>query len=86
MSSIIPDFKFSKQCSAGREERLKFILSEVKKHPDFNFEGTTIKERCSDFKELTDHINYCLRMMHYAPQTRKDIEEQILMELKIIWA
>ena len=48
MSSIIPDFKFSKQCSAGREERLEFILSEVKKHPDYNFEGTTIKERCSD--------------------------------------
>jgi len=81
----IPDFKCSKQSSHGREERIEFIISEVKKDPCFHFEGTAYtKERCSDLAAVSDTINHCLRMMHYAPQTRKDITEQILMELKII--
>ena len=86
MSAItIPDFKYVKQCAKGREERMMFIISEVKQDPNYDFEGTAYtKERCSDLASVTDTINQCLRMMHYAPQTRKDITEQILMELKII--
>jgi hypothetical protein len=86
MSAItIPDFKCSKQSSHGREERIAFIISEVKKDPSFHFEGVAYtKERCSDLASVDDTINQCLRMMYYAPQTRKDITEQILMELKII--
>ena len=86
MSAItIPDFKCSKQSSHGREERIEFIISEVKKDPSFHFEGLAYtKERCSDLAGVEDTINHCLRMMYYAPQTRKDITEQILMELKII--
>ena len=81
----IPDFKYVKQCAKGREERIQFIIFEVKKHPDFHFEGLAYtKERCSDLASIDDTINQCLRMMYYAPQTRKDITEQILMELKII--
>ena len=81
----IPDFKCSKQSSHGREERIAFIISEVKKHPDYHFEGAAYtKERCSNLAGIQDTINQCLRMMYYAPQTRKDITEQILMELKII--
>ena len=76
---IIPDFKYVKQCAQGREERLSFIISEVKKNPDFNF---NLPEQ-SNILSIDDTIQYCLRMMHYAPQTRKDITEQILMELKI---
>ena len=61
------------------------INSEVKKDPSFHFEGLAYtKERCSDLAGVEDTINHCLRMMYYAPQTRKDITEQILMELKII--
>jgi hypothetical protein len=86
MSPItIPDFKCSKQSSHGREERIAFIISEVKKDPGFHFDGLAYtKERCSDLAGIEDTINQCLRMMYYAPQTRKDITEQILMELKII--
>ena len=86
MSPItIPDFKCSKQSSHGREERIAFIISEVKKDPSFHFDGLAYtKERCSDLAGIEDTINQCLRMMYYAPQTRKDITEQILMELKII--
>jgi len=86
MSAItLPDFKCSKQSSHGREERIAFIISEVKKDPSFHFEGLAYtKERCSDLAGVEDTINHCLRMMYYAPQTRKDITEQILMELKII--
>jgi len=81
----IPEFQYVKQCAKGREERIQFIISEVKKHPDFNFEGAAYtKERCSDLASVDDLINLCLRMMYYAPQTRKDITEQVLMELKII--
>ena len=81
----IPDFKCSKQSSHGREERIEFIISEVKKNPNYHFEGAAYtKERCSDLAGVEDAINHCLRMMYYAPQTRKDITEQILMELKII--
>jgi len=77
---IIPDFKYVKQCAQGREERLSFIISEVKKNPDFNF---NLPDQ-SNILSIDDTIQYCLRMMHYAPQTRKDITEQIQMELKII--
>ena len=86
MSAItLPDFKYSKQSSHGREERIAFIISEVKKDPSFHFEGLAYtKERCSDLAGVEDTINHCLRMMYYAPQTRKDITEQILMELQII--
>jgi len=87
MSSItIPDFKCSKQSSHGREERIEFIISEVKKDPNYHFDGMAYtKERCSDLAYVSDMIiTHLLRMMHYAPQTRKDITEQILMELKII--
>jgi len=85
MSTITPDFKCSKQSSFGREERIEFIISEVEKNPNYHFDGTAYtKERCSNLADVEDTITDCLRMMHYAPQTRKDITEQILMELKII--
>ena len=81
----IPEFKNSKQSSQGREERMQFIIDEVKKNPDYHFEGAAYtKERCSNLASIEDTINFCLRMMRYAPQTRKDMTEQILMELKII--
>jgi len=81
----LPDFRCSKQSSHGREERMAFIISEVKKDSCFHFEGLAYtKERCSDLAGIEDTINHCLRMMYYGPQTRKDISEQILMELKII--
>ena len=81
----LPDFEYVKQCAQGREERIQFIISEVKKHPDYHFEGAAYtKEKCSDLASVDDLINLCLRMMHYAPQTRKDYAEQILFELKII--
>ena len=82
---ILPDFQHSKQSSQGREERMDFVIAEVKKNPDYHFEGAAYtKERCSDLAGVEDTINLCLRMMYYGPQTRKDITEQILMELKII--
>ena len=61
------------------------VIAEVKKNPDYHFEGAAYtKERCSNLASIEDTINFCLRMMRYAPQTRKDITEQILMEMKII--
>ena len=83
--TILPDFQHSKQSSQGREERMDFVIAEVKKNSDYNFEGAAYtKERCSNLASIEDTINFCLRLMRYAPQTRKDMTEQILMELKII--
>jgi len=83
---VIPDFKYVKQCAKGREERIEFIISEIKKHPNYHFEAAAYTgDRCSDLADVEDTIDQSLRMMYYAPQTRKDITEQILMELKIIW-
>ena len=82
---IIPEFKNAKQSSQGREERIFFIIEKVKEHPDFHFEAAAYtKERCTNVAAIDDLINFCLRMMLYGPQTRKDITEQILMDLKII--
>ena len=84
-AGIIPDFDYCKQCAAGREERIQFIISEVKKNPVFNFEAPAYtKERCLDLNSINDTIENCTRLMHYAPQSRKDIHEQILIELKIV--
>ena len=41
----IPDFQCSKQSSNGREERIEFIISEVKKHPDYHFEGAWLIQK-----------------------------------------
>ena len=82
---VIPDFRCSKQSSAGREERMAFVISLIKKHPNYHFEGAAYtKERCSGLADVEDTIDQSLRMMYYGPQTRKDITEQILMDLKII--
>ena len=86
MSAItIPEFKNSKQSSQGREERIFFIIDRVKEHPDFHFEAAAYtKERCTNVAAIDDLINFCLRMMLYAPQAKKDITEQILLMLKIL--
>jgi hypothetical protein len=85
MPITIPEFPHAKQSSQGREERIKFIIEKVKEDPDFHFEAPAYtKERCTDLAAITDLINFCLRMMLYGPQTRKDITEQILLMLKII--
>ena len=81
----LPDFTHSKHSSQGREERINFIMDEVKKNPDFNYEGKPYtKERCKNLVSITDTIDYCLRMMMFSASTRRDYKEQILMMLKLI--
>ena len=83
--NLIPVFKNNLHSAQGKSERIEWIMDECKRDPAFHFEGTAYtKERCSNLAAVEDTITHCLRMMHYAPQTRKDITEQILMELKII--
>ena len=86
MSAITtPDFKCSKQSSHGREERIEFIISEVKKDPAFHFEELAYTpKRCSNVKEITGIIEDMCRQLRLSPNTRKDYAEQILFELKII--
>ena len=81
----LPDFRYNKHSSQGREERINFIINEVKKTPDFNYEGLAwSKERCKNLVSITDTIQYCLRMMMFSASTRRDYQDQILMMLKLI--
>jgi len=85
MSTPELNFQHSKQSSHGREERLKFVIEQVRNNPNFHFDKKAhTSERCTDLADIEDQINHLLRMMHYAPQTRKDFTEQVLYEMKIL--
>ena len=73
---LIPEFKHHKHTSDGREERLDWIISELKKQP-----GTFIIP--DNVIHVTNKIEECCRLLRMSPSTRKDWTEQILMELKM---
>ena len=77
MSLTIPEFKHHKHTSDGREERLDWIISILKKQP-----GTFIIP--TNIIHVTNKIEECCRLLRMSASTRKDWTEQILMELKII--
>ena len=70
------EFKHSKHSSQGREERIDYIISEIRK--DYPKE-TNISTLADKISEITMVIRSCLR-----PTTRKDYEEQILQEMRVI--
>lgn len=77
MSLIIPTFDHHKHTSDGREERIDWIILELKKQP-----GTFIIP--DNVAHITNKIEECCRLLRMSASTRKDWTEQILMELKII--
>ena len=42
---ILPDFQHSKQSSQGREERMDFVIAEVKKTPIITLKGQHILKK-----------------------------------------
>ena len=77
MSLPVLGFTYNKHRSEGKEERLDWIISELKKQP-----GTFIIP--DNILPITRKIEECCRLLRMSASTRKDWTEQILMELKII--
>ena len=77
MSLTIPEFKHNIHRSEGRDERINWIIAELKKQP-----GTFIIP--ANIAPITRKIEECSRLLQVSAVTRKDWTEQILMELKII--
>ena len=75
------EFKYSKHSSQGREERIDYIISEIRK--DYPKE-TNISTLADKISEITMVIRSCLLPMRFSPPTRKDYEEQILQEMRVI--
>jgi hypothetical protein len=75
------EFKHPKHSSRGREERIDYIISELRK--DFP-KDTNIATLSEKITEITQVIRSCLLPMRFSPTTRKDYEEQILLEMRVI--
>ena len=75
------EFKYSKHSSQGREERIDYIISEIRK--DYP-KDTNISILADKITEITMIIRSCLLPMRFSPNTRKDYEEQILLEMRVI--
>jgi hypothetical protein len=75
------EFKNPKHSMNGREERIDYILSEIRKEYP---KDTNISILVEKITEITMIIRSCLLPMRFSPNTRKDYEEQILLELRVI--
>ena len=75
------EFKYSKHSSQGREERIDYIISEIRKDYPKDTNISTLIEKIT---EITQVIRSCLLPMRFSPTTRKDYEEQILLEMRVI--
>jgi hypothetical protein len=75
------EFKHSKHSSQGREERIDYIISEIRKDYPKDTNITTLADKIS---EITEVIRSCMIPMRFSHTTRKDYEEQILQEMRVI--
>jgi len=74
----IEDFKYEKHSSQGKEERILWIKEKLKK---YTLTDETTK---TNLNLITTTMRYYLRWLQFSPNTRKDYEDQILFELKLI--
>ena len=75
------EFKNPKHSMNGREERIDYIISEIRKDYPKDTNISILTEKIS---EITMVIRSCLLPMRFSPTTRKDYEEQILLEMRVI--
>ena len=81
MSEIIEEiqnFKYNKHSSQGKEERISWVKEKLKK---YTLTDETTK---NNVNVITSTIRYYLKWLQFSPNTRKDYEEQILFELRLI--
>ena len=81
MSEIIDEiqnFKYNKHSSQGKAERIAWIKEKLR--PYTQTEETTKH----NVTVINSKIRYYLKWLQFSPNTRKDYEDQILFELKLI--
>ena len=74
----IQNFKYNKHSSQGKAERIAWIKEKLKPYT-FNEELTK-----GNVTVISGKIRYYLKWLQFSPNTRKDYEDQILFELKLI--
>ena len=74
----IQNFKYNKHSSQGKQERISWVKEKLKK---YTLTDETTK---NNVNLITTTIRYYLRWLQFSPNTRKDYEDQILFELKLI--
>ena len=81
MSEIIDEiqnFKYNKHSSQGKAERIAWIKEKLR--PYTQSDETTKR----NVTVISSKIRYYLKWLQFSPNTRKDYEDQILFELKLI--
>jgi len=81
MSEIVKEienFKYEKHSSQGKQERISWIKEKLKK---YTLTDETTK---NNVNLIITTIQYYLKWLQFSPNTRKDYEDQILFELKLI--
>ena len=74
----IQNFKYNKHSSQGKAERIAWIKEKLKK---YTLTDETTK---NNVNAITNTIRYYLKWLQFSPNTRKDYEDQILFELRLI--
>ena len=74
----IQNFKYNKHSSQGKQERISWVKEKLKK---YTLTDETTK---NNVNLITTTIRYYLRWLQFSPNTRKDYEDQILFELKLV--
>jgi len=78
ITNEIENFKYSSHSYQGKAERIAWIKEKLK---PYTFDDTTTKRNVT---VICSKIRYYLRWLQFSPNTRKDYEDQILFELKLI--
>ena len=74
----IQNFKYNKHSSQGKAERIAWIKEKLR--PYTQTDETTKR----NVTVISSKIRYYLKWLQFSPNTRKDYEDQILFELKLI--
>ena len=74
----IQNFKYNKHSSQGKAERIVWIKEKLRPYT------TSDEVTKRNVAVINNKIRYYLKWLQFSPNTRKDYEEQILFELKLI--
>jgi len=74
----IQNFKYNKHSSQGKAERIAWIKEKLR--PYTKTDDTTK----TNVTVINNKIRYYLKWLQFSPNTRKDYEDQILFELRLI--
>ena len=74
----IQNFKYNKHSSQGKSERIAWIKEKLR---PYTVDDAATKRNVT---VINNRIRYYLKWLQFSPNTRKDYEDQILFELKLI--